>query len=64
MSNIWKYLFIFMVLVLGCKEKHTRIEEYHENGAIEKKYFIDKDSLRQGEFTVYHPTGKVAFKAN
>lgn len=34
---------------LGCVEKHTKNTKYYKDGTIEREYFIDENSLRQGE---------------
>ncbi|WP_438710453.1 hypothetical protein ACSTS3_16190 [Aquimarina muelleri] len=52
------YLFILIVLI-GCKEKLTKVVEYYDNGSIKETYYIDKDSIKHGESIEYFPNGRV-----
>ena len=55
------YLFILIVL-LGCKDKLTKVVTYYENGNIKETYYIDKDSVRHGENIEYFSSGRISLK--
>ena len=55
------YLFILIVLI-GCKEKLTKVVKYYDNGSIKETYYIDKDSIENGEKISYFPSGRVYYK--
>ena len=54
------YLFITMLLI-GCKEKLTKVVTYHDNGKIKEVHHINKDSVKQGEVIFYYPSGRVSY---
>ncbi|GGX12405.1 hypothetical protein [Aquimarina muelleri] len=57
-----KILYLFItVLLIGCKEKLTKVVTYYDNGNIKYIYYIDKDSIRQGKEIAYFPSEKISF---
>ncbi|GGX12398.1 toxin-antitoxin system YwqK family antitoxin [Aquimarina muelleri] len=54
------YLFILIVLI-GCKEKLTKVVTYHDNGKIKEVHHINKGSVKQGEVIFYYPSGRVSY---
>ncbi|WP_438710454.1 toxin-antitoxin system YwqK family antitoxin [Aquimarina muelleri] len=55
------YLFILIVLI-GCKEKLTKVVKYYDNGSIERIYFLDSDSVKQGEVKIYFSNNRIKLK--
>ncbi|WP_103863456.1 hypothetical protein [Aquimarina sp. I32.4] len=61
-SNIVVLLLISSVFFISCKAELTKIVTKFDNGNIEEFYFIDKDSLKQGETIVYYKSGRISIK--
>jgi hypothetical protein len=53
---------VYLTLILGCKTELTKVVKKFDNGNIEEIYYIDKDSLQQGETTIYYKNGRVSIK--
>lgn len=52
--NKMRKLALLFIFFLGCKDSIVEVIEPQDDGFIHK-YYIDKDSLKQGEYIVYHP---------
>ncbi|WP_062053850.1 toxin-antitoxin system YwqK family antitoxin [Aquimarina longa] len=52
------------LVVVSCKKELTKVIEKYDDGTVKGYYFIDKDSLRQGERIIYHKNGKVFSKTS
>jgi hypothetical protein len=46
----------------GSKEGLTKV--YSANGVLMKKYFLTKDSIKEGPYIEFYPNGKVSFEAD
>ncbi|WP_062053843.1 toxin-antitoxin system YwqK family antitoxin [Aquimarina longa] len=52
------------LVVVSCKKELTKVIEKYDDGTIEGYYYIDKDSLWQGERIVYHKSGRIMSKTS
>ena len=50
---------VFLCLCIGCQPELTKVVEKFDSGEIEGYYYIDKDSLKQGERIVYYKSGNI-----
>ncbi|WP_103863454.1 hypothetical protein [Aquimarina sp. I32.4] len=61
-SNKLLSLVLILFLCISCKTELTKIVTKFDNGNIKRIYYIDKDSLKQGETIAYHESGRISFK--
>ncbi|WP_062053845.1 toxin-antitoxin system YwqK family antitoxin [Aquimarina longa] len=47
-------------LLISCKKKLTKVIEKYDDGTVKGYYFIDKDSIKQGERVIYYKSGRIS----
>lgn len=58
--NYYLYCIISLILIIGCDKHYTKVTTYHDNGAIAETYYLDHDSVKQGETVDYFPSGRIS----
>lgn len=65
MTNTMKKMLIILMLIIlcSCENKKYRYS-YHEDGSLNEKIEITNDSIPNGEYLAYYPSGNIRIKAH
>ena len=53
-----------IILLISCGNKYHHVEERNVSGYFLRSYYIDEDSLRQGEYISYYDENQIFERSN
>lgn len=62
MNYVQSVIGLIIIVLTGCGQGLKEINEFTPSGILYKQYFIDSDSLVQGELKVYYDDGEILFE--